>query len=188
MNKWPTSAFTAQPKNNKCRLIVTLQCNRNCHYCYNKHDSIKQVWRDVMLDEVVGKYDTYVITGGEPLMIKQLDRTLHVLEQLQSGGESKIYMYTSICSLHLPDIMPLIDGITYSVHYNMDAHDLSMFKRFQTYAEFYDEHSFYLNIDSGVDTPLPIIPSVWTRIQSFKPLTSCPVPEGEDLFRLVEVF
>ncbi len=178
-----------------CRLITTRQCNRHCWYCCNNQEHIETAWKDVMLDDVTGKYELYILTGGEPLMMSQFDRTLHVVDSIWEKYYNdehaicpQIVIYTSICSLRLPEIMPKIHGITYSVHYNWDAHDLSMFKRFQTYAEFYDEHSFRLNIDNTLQTELPLNTSVWTRIQSFEPLNPCPIPEGEDLCRLVEIF
>lgn len=182
--------------NNICRLITTLDCHRRCYYCCNKHDSIKSSWKDVLLKDVLGKYDTYVITGGEPLMQTQIDRTLHVMQSINEHWfnsdtlkpQPKIYVYTSLCTRWLPDVMKEVDGITYSMHIDCSDDDIRSLQRFQTYISFYDDKSYYLNIDSTITKELPIIPSLWNRIQSFKPLDNCPVPQGEDLCRLVEVF
>jgi hypothetical protein len=145
---------------------------------------------------VLGKYDTYVITGGEPMMQTQVDRTLHVIESIiddyynrdDRGYYPKIYVYTSLCQQRLPEFMKWIAGITYSMHIDCSDDDIRSLQRFQTYISFYDDKSYHLNIDSTITKELPIIPSLWNRIQSFKPLDNCPVPQGEDLCRLVEVF
>jgi organic radical activating enzyme len=184
--------------NDKARIIVTLNCQRMCEYCCNKHDSIKNAWNEELLIDILSQnqYREYIITGGEPLL--NWERTRYIIEQIREyhfnqkgmGGNfyPKIRLYTSLVIDEMADVLGVVDGLTFSLHQPVFDGDLRAFKKLQTLVEFFDDKSCYLNIESYIDRELPINPSVWRRVQTFKPLDNCPVPEGETLFRLMEVW
>lgn len=174
-----------------CRLIVTEQCNRRCWYCCNKQEHIQKAMRPVTMDMIVGKYTHYIITGGEPLMTNTYDDTFSVIcrlvESLTPQGKLPwIGVYTANATVFMPEILNLIDGITYSLHGNPDSHDIEMFHRFQKLLEFDFKVSAWLNIERGFNALLRLRPSLWDRIETFEPLDPCPIPEGEDLCILTE--
>jgi pyruvate formate-lyase activating enzyme-like uncharacterized protein len=182
--------------NKQARLIVTLNCHRMCEYCCNKHDSIQNAWNEVMLIDILNQnqYREYIITGGEPLL--NWERTHYIIMQIleyhfnndAADFIPKIWLYTSLVIDEMAEVLGVVDGLTFSLHKPVMERDLREFKKLQTLVEFFDDKSCYLNIESYIDRELPINPSVWRRVQTFKPLDNCPVPEGEDLFRLMEVW
>lgn len=172
-------------RNETCRLKVTSECHRTCHYCCNAQPHIKEAWKDVQMSDVAGQYYYYVITGGEPLMNVTFDHTFEVCERLKKTRPCKVYVHTSLCQQRLAEIMPYVDGFTYTLHVATSERDVRQFQRFQTFATFYDELSYHLVIHESIEFELPIIPTVWNRIQPFKPLDPCPIRQDEDLCRLV---
>jgi organic radical activating enzyme len=142
-----------------------------------------------MLIDVLNKdqYDEFIITGGEPLL--RWDRTAYIIEQIKHRNKNAwIILYTSMVIDEMADVFDMVDGITYSLHAPFSDEDLSAFLKVQTLAEFFYDTSCYLNVESHIDRDIPINPCVWKRIQSFYPQYNCPVPEGEDLYRIMEVF
>jgi organic radical activating enzyme len=148
-----------------------------------------------MLIDVLNKnqYESFVITGGEPLL--NWERTSYIINQIQQNmfnnkhaPMGEIFLYTSLVIDEMADVLAKVDGITFSLHNPLTDEEVSEFKKLQTLVEFFDNKSCYLNIESYINQELPINPSVWDRIQTFVPQSNCPVPEGEDLFRLMEVF
>lgn len=149
----------------------------------------------VMLIDVLNQcqYREYVITGGEPL--SNWDRTEYIVDGILSYHYNndhvnfvpKIYLYTSILIDEMVDVARKFDGITYSLHEPFEDIDVSEFIAFQSLVQFFPKKQFWLNIDSTIEETVGIIPGRWDRINVFKPKENCPVPEGEDLFRLMEV-
>ncbi len=175
--------------NKRARLIVTLSCHRQCYYCCNKQPHIKDAWKHTSLLSICDKYSEYILTGGEPLLC--WDRTKTVIDFLRNDY-CRIFLYTSIADPHssefnMANVIEAVDGITLSLHAPLTSEEIGDFMRFQTLIHFFDNKFYYLNIEQALTPTIPVIPSVWDRIKTFKPMDYCPIPEGEDLYRLMEV-
>ncbi len=52
-----------------CRIVLSFVCNRGCPYCCNRQPRIQEQFTRRSLDEIDwNAYDTFCITGGEPLL------------------------------------------------------------------------------------------------------------------------
>jgi organic radical activating enzyme len=76
-----------------CRIAVTLKCNLSCPYCIMKDDAIVKSFKPASLEEILKKnYDSYAITGGEPLTDPvRLSELLEVLK----GKKRPVYLYSN---------------------------------------------------------------------------------------------
>lgn len=71
------------------------------------------------------KYDEIVITGGEPMLIK--DKLFNFLLSLRDNGfKGKIFMYTALWDggIYNHEILDLLDGITFTLHNEATKEDI----------------------------------------------------------------
>lgn len=171
------------------RLIITFDCNKDCSYCCNKYTSlIKKAMPNTNLDSLVN-YDAICITGGEPFL--DLDRTLHIVEELAqlktTNPNLKLYLYTAMFKplIGIYRIIRLVDGVQYTLHAKSNELDIHHFKMFQTdIASQYPDKSCRLYIHPDVPYEVPIIPSLWKRLE-VKPWIKeedCCLPQNETLY------
>ncbi len=108
------------------RVIVTYKCNRSCPGCCNVHgNAIRKIGS---INELL-EYEEVVITGGEPMLLgwKLLD---FIRKLRRIGFSGKIYMYSAWWSKKIHDIhiLQCVDGITYTLHSEMNDDDISRYK------------------------------------------------------------
>jgi molybdenum cofactor biosynthesis enzyme MoaA len=54
---------------NTLRILVSWKCNLNCSYCCNEQEQFRKDIQPVKLDDIDwNRYDSFCITGGEPLL------------------------------------------------------------------------------------------------------------------------
>lgn len=168
------------------RIIITLDCNRNCPYCVNKYEHIIKRAKEVNeydLGDAFSGYDELVITGGEPLL--NIGRTEKILKKLCALYDSKIYLYTALYHEGLYRIMNYIDGLTYTVHSMDDWVDYDAFHDMQkTIADYYQDKEFRLTLNPNIKKQLGIYPYLWKVIKSknFKSKELCAILPHETLF------
>ena len=166
------------------RIIVTLQCNRDCDYCVNKQPGILDQAIPLTSIFQLRGYTEICLTGGEPLLLdgavlENFINMLYTYYPIQA-----VYLYTSYAPTvgKLSHIIDIISGITFTLHSDIDLLELGNFYRLQ--ADLYNRPggSHRLKIHEGITTAISIIPSVWRDIQLFNPQQVCQVPEHEDLY------
>lgn len=168
---------------NTARLITSFKCNRHCPDCCNTQlDTMSSGKRITDLSEL--KSFKYIcVTGGEPML--QPNRTEMVIRQLrEQDTDHIIYMYTAFYHRKLEDIMHLIDGVQYTLHYPMKSTDLTLFYQFQNLIEQYNYQSFRLYIDSRFTDTVMIRPNLWKRVEVKAWQEYCLLPKNEKLFIL----
>lgn len=177
------------------RLIITLDCNRKCHYCCNTPEMLASATKISDLSELQ-HYPEILITGGEPML--NPTRTLAIVQHLNQLGQiywnkhkklRKIYLYTALAlerGYLYSMLMYGVDGIHYTLHYNSSAKDVALgIDNIEILSKEFPNKPFRLYMDSEVEHQVTIIPQRWSRIQSFKFIEDCPLPENEKLFLLV---
>lgn len=104
----------------KCRIKITLACNRNCPYCINKSKEYSDKWiRVKSISEIPLKdYRTVIVSGGEPTISNML---YYYLCNIKAGAENNtpIYLQTNgygLTKALIKQLDDLIDGIGLSVH------------------------------------------------------------------------
>jgi len=167
------------------RVLLWLDCNRNCPGCCNNYKSLTKQRRDIKLEDLKD-FDTICLTGGEPLLYP--DKLISIIKRLRViNSNAKIYLYTALYKPEMRQIIWLVDGIQYSLHYPMSIDDRDGFEQFQ-YDILYMDGSYRAYIDSRIERLIPIHPDRWTRVE-IKPWIkegNCPLPKDEQLFLLKE--
>ena len=167
------------------RLIMTYSCGRNCGYCCNKYKSMQRITKLITKVKEIKDYDIVCITGGEPLLfpyeVKKLIKKLR-----QQNPSVVIYLYTTIFRKHMEEIIPLVNGIHYTLHENVSKRDLEQFKLFQQTIKSYLNKSFRLYVYPTNSVQIPIIPNRWKRIEIKQWIseTELYLPKDETLFYL----
>ena len=96
----------------------------------------------------------------------------------------RIYLYTALYHRAIRQIIPLVDGIHYSVHEPCNFQDVFDFNAFQADIAVYGkkEQSFRLFIEAETHHSFSIIPNLWKRVEIKQFLKDCPLIDGEQLF------
>jgi len=177
----------------KLRLLVTSKCNKNCEGCCNKDWDLMSL----PICEDYTPYDIIMITGGEPML--NLARTIKVAMEIRENNPMvSIFVYTADMKPHwgmMELLMQVIDGITLTIHTQMDA---SYFLKYHYHIRNMirtDRHSMRLNIFSGIDL-FPLESSVneyamrhvWRMKENIEWIKNCPLPEEEVFMRYKELF
>lgn len=105
------------------RIAITKTCNLSCTYCCMEYDWVKDkftAYSDIQGVPNLIQYDSYCITGGEPLLY--LEKTLTTAKYLKEYTGKKVYLYTN--GLLLTDEIATqlhknIDGVTVGIHDNL---------------------------------------------------------------------
>lgn len=195
--------------NKRCRLLLTAKCPNSCPLCCNKQfDLVKDIPVINRLD-----YDEFILTGGEPLQFPEsVIEIIHNVSAVTGymGTTPKFYLYTSICNPSIWDkILPYLNGITYTTHTGSNAKELvqligvlknltSGYDSFLPNLSLINNKSIWLNLfpeaKDLIDTELALSHYSWDDIANYfriKPMEwqeNCPVPEGEDLVRINNLF
>jgi len=103
----------------QCRIAITTECNLNCKYCCMKDPTVFSSFREcVDIKDIpdLHKYESFAITGGEPLTDPIL--TVLIADALKNYPGKK-FLYTN-GTLADENFLPLIarayDGINIGLH------------------------------------------------------------------------
>ena len=132
------------------RLLVTYDCHRSCALCCNKDASGPKP--AVTTLKALVKYETILITGGEPLLYPY--RLLDLIHDLKRITKAKIIVYTAMAENHehLEAFIRAADGITLTLHTQEDATNFHGF----SHRDLPRGKSNRLNIFEGVR---PLVPA-----------------------------
>lgn len=184
-----------QIKNKKLRLVVTDKCHNKCPLCCNNRFDLRQL-------PVVDRwnYDEIMITGGEPLLfvedVVDLVRSIREIQRHMGIAPSKFYLYTALPAT-VNDTALLIrlgyffDGMCITPH---TERDVELFKDllFPTKASkaLASICSMRLNLFADANKMLEDSNIDFTgwKIKHMEWIKDCPVPEGEDLRRINNLF
>jgi organic radical activating enzyme len=171
------------------RLIITMDCKRNCPDCCNKTDPSVKLATTINNLATLKDYKIICITGGEPMLNKY--KTLDIIQKLKvQNPNSLLYLYTAWCEEKtrktLAIILDFINGIHYTLHYPYTLDDMINFNRFQKLVknEGYDTQTFRLYIDNRIDSMIVIQPDLWHRVEIKPWMKECSLPSNEKLFIL----
>ncbi len=100
-----------------------------------------------------------------------------------------VYLYTAQYTKELEAIIPLLDGITYTLHATANLREINDFVKLQTFlvgrkgnATFCNSHR--LLIDPRVAKSVHIEPEVWDNVELAVWKSECDINPGEDFVRL----
>lgn len=165
------------------RLLLWKDCNRKCPGCCNTYQSLMDQMKPIRL-EGLKDFDVICLTGGEPMLYP--NRLISIIKRLKIiNPTAKIYLYTALYKPSIESIIPLIDGLQFSIHYPASSKDVLEFVAMQ-YLLVNKNGSYRSFIDNRVLSSIPILPAVWTRLE-IKPWIKegdCPLPKDEQLFLL----
>ena len=161
------------------RLIITLDCNRKCHYCCNTPEMLASATHINDLS-VFKDYDEICITGGEPMLYPE--KVIDISNTLKRYNNNKIYLYTAH-AIGLPLVINRgsIDGIHYTLHNSVSASD---FAYVQALAHIEKGVSFRAYILPGHKDIILLDTSDWARLEIKPWIKDCPLSENETLFIL----
>lgn len=174
---------------NIARILVTMKCEKHCDGCCNTYKSLME--KAIHIEDLMplNGYDTFCITGGEPLL--DWERTRRLIHEIQDRYQPKVYLYTAMWIEDMADVIRNVDGIHYTLHYPLTTTDYMGFLEFQKLIrENEDENTYRLYIDQRIEQLLIIQPNLWTRVE-VKPWIlegNCPLPPNETLFILNEEY
>jgi hypothetical protein len=179
-----------------------MACNRSCDYCCNKYDSLLSKAIDIPTLDPILDSDVVCLTGGEPMLYPE--KLIRIIHSLRGGSimmgqpNQKIYLYSA--SFYSPDfkhslrdLIPLVDGIHFTLHAKSTGEDIRGFESLQAtireYKRFNElgSKTFRAYIAPEIEYDIPIFPNLWSRleIKPWIPEGKCPLPPNETLYRLV---
>jgi len=173
----------------KLRLLVTKSCNKNCAKCANKNFDLDKLPIVSHYD-----YDEIIITGGEPFLPPDSERTtalIFYLHYIDVNTKRKVYIHTSLPWEFL-EIIEYIDGVTYTLYTNEDVKEFVAMNHYMNASLKKDYHnlrskSLRLKIFKGVELPKPIDLSLWNVEAGLKWMDNYSLPENEVFLRLPNI-
>ena len=171
----------------KAMLIVTRECHRHCRNCCNDLPANQKYWNaaDVLhgTDDIscLAGYDEVRLTGGEPLLYEEtVGALLHFLRN--QNKDQDLYLYTSICTPHVENMLTVLQGVTFSMHHPLKVDDHIHLHLMHNLALRHQDVSFRLSIDPAISAQLPIYPTRWSQIKTTPMLEECPPPADTDIY------
>lgn len=173
--------------NKTARILLTLKCNRSCYYCCNEKSGTSETLAGAIPVEIYDtsfqQFDSVVISGGEPLLFPS--KVKQLASHIKNNADIPIFLQTALFTKHLPEIMQLIDGVTFTIHQQTKPKDVNRFMEIQELAKSMPGKSFRLNVHYGFEGGIiPIQPTAWKEIRFFHHRDHCPLPLNETLFTL----
>ncbi len=172
----------------KARVILNWSCGRTCPLCCNAYKTIMAGRTIVSNLDIFADYDEVMLTGGDPLLMKK-DDLLVIIRRLRELNVKKIYIYTTWWNGNADIVVPLIDGVHFSLHPDAGQREIELLHRVEEASMKYSDKSFRLFVDAVLEMP-DVRKSAWTRIERKKFMTEQEllelqpggVPEGESLY------
>lgn len=168
------------------RLLLTDLCGRNCPGCCNHQWDLTKlaVCKDFT------PYKMVILTGGEPMLKPDLI-TGAIRRIKEQNTTAHIILYTAdVTDLPvLTTILPLLDGITVTVHHMDDWIPLYQFDKALKDAGTADRLSLRLNIFDEAQTKSPkcqydrYLGCNWTIKDHITWIPNCPLPVNETFMR-----
>jgi pyruvate formate-lyase activating enzyme-like uncharacterized protein len=170
---------------NKARLLVTLDCIRDCSYCPNKHSRIIQQATAISdLKELIS-YREIMISGGEPTL--HFEMTMRTVRYLKRQNPNLVlYVYFSLWKSNMIGLLEAVDGIQFTLHRDATAKEVADFYILQKDLLLFKEKSQRLVIIEKVACRIVIDCQMWKKVIVKPPRLgdNCIVPEDEDLYLL----
>ena len=167
------------------RVILTLDCRRDCEDCANTQEmlaSAQEISSYLDLDE----FEEVCITGGEPILEPR--KVLDFASGVKSGRNAwkDVYVYLSDWDdiNQVADVLRVVDGMHYTIHKDSSLMDMSKFVVFQDLARSFPDRSFRLFIHPECGLTIPLVTDVWSRVEMKPWVKGCPLPADETLFIL----
>jgi len=151
------------------RIIITMDCHRNCNYCINQYPSVVEQANIISGPGSIPSYGTYVITGGEPLL--DPDKLKSLIGSLRTiNPSSRIYFHTTLFNGDLFDVLNIADGITLTLHDDMSRAELVNFKLVQENFGIFDrgDRTLFLNIGEGFRDTDIVQWELWDQIKRMR--------------------
>lgn len=169
----------------KLRLLLFEKCDRRCPGCCNKDWDLQSLPALSVPDLMMRKYrfDEIILTGGEPLLEPELVEQL--IYDIKEVTNVPIILYTAKlnnCYVFFK-ILNLVDGITLTLHTQRDSLVFGMLNDRLLKVGNEAGKSLRLNIFKGIDTDGKDL-SMWKVKKDIVWIKDCPLPEGEELYRL----
>lgn len=155
----------------KLRLLLFDDCNRNCPGCCNRDWDLQAL----PLCQDYTPYRLIMLTGGEPMLYPEIIR--EAIAAIRRQTNVPIYLYTAMPE-QLDALMPLLDGVTVTLH---TPEDIPVFQSFDRTAQNLTGKSLRLNVFDEVGTV--ICRPEWQVKDHMRWIPNCPLPEGEVLMR-----
>jgi hypothetical protein len=169
----------------KLRLLVTKDCPRDCAMCCNKGYDLDSL---PIVDNF--DYNEILITGGEPLSMKNIGKTttlINYLNIIEPKSNRKIYVYTAD-SDGVVEIISIVAGVTLTLHTQEDVYDF-VFNNSNLLRYIKKQNkSMKLNVFKDVKLPDNIDLSLWQVKKDLVWIKDCPLPTGEEFKRLRTLF
>ena len=113
----------------KYRVILTKKCPRQCLDCINTFDPVISKAKKVKLEQIKSQGDDIVLTGGEPGIYPYLEK---VVEKLKTQNpDSKMFIYSALANKKIMDILPNVDGLSFTLHDDASEIDIASFLKLQ---------------------------------------------------------
>lgn len=170
----------------KARVIVWLDCDRNCQGCCNNTLDFQSI--PVITERDLLDCKEVMLTGGEPLLfpaeLMRIARQVYLTTQM----DSKMYLYTAGTEQFLIYLktstalfFKLFDGVTYSIH---KPEDVELFLKYDKAFKRYRPIGFKFRVRnfSGVTLDKCLLHCDWD-IQDLEWSDNCTIPKGETLFK-----
>jgi len=133
-------------------------------------------------------YDEVMLTGGDPLLMRK-DDLLAIVQRLRDLNVLRIYLYTTWWNKKAEAVLPLIDGIHFSLHPDAGQREMELLRRVEEVAVKNPGKSFRLFVDSSIRMP-NITTSAWSRVERKEFMTEAQllelqpggVPQDESLY------
>jgi|WetSurMetagenome_2_1015567.scaffolds.fasta_scaffold25750_6 hypothetical protein len=168
------------------RIMMTMDCPRDCSYCVNKMKWPKDSLR---IPESLKEFEHYkevILTGGEPLLYPE--RVIRVATALyKQNPKVRVYLYTAMYDYRMIPILELLDGITFTVHDEDAIGDVAQVENAMIIAGA-TQKSNRLSIAPDIGYQMKFTPYCWrsVKIKTWKTtFDTCLVPQ-ENLFYLGE--
>lgn len=160
----------------KLRLLLFEECNRKCSGCCNNDLELKNI-------QICTNYTPYrlvMLTGGEPMLYPDVVRS--AIKEIREQSNAKIYLYTAMTD-GLDEILPLIDGLTLTLHVPQDKMNLKWFElTSKNLSDLAQRGSLRLNIFKEAGS-MPDVSDIWKVKSDMVWIPNCPLPAGEALMR-----
>ena len=113
----------------KYRVILTKKCPRACLDCINTFDPVISQAKKVNLSQIKSEGDDIVLTGGEPGIYPYLEQ---VIEKLKGQNpDSKMFIYSALANKKIMDVLPKVDGLSFTLHDDATDIDIASFLKLQ---------------------------------------------------------
>lgn len=94
-------------KKDTARLIITMECERNCGYCCNNYKHIIGQAKTIRTLREIQYYKYVCVTGGEPML--RPSRTKRILKKLHELNPTvKIFLYTALYNIVVNVLVTLV--------------------------------------------------------------------------------